>query len=172
MMTKPDTSEEFVDSNEKATEEATEEQLSEVDQLKLELEEANEVKLRALADFKNYQRRSLENESRATSGAKAQVIRSILPAIEQMNMAIEHAGDDAVVDGFKMACDALIQGLAECGVTSINPKVGDLFDPQLHEAMMRQKSEELDPDHIVMVMQTGFQLGDIVISPAKVAVSS
>ena len=96
----------------------------------------------------------------------------ISPAIEQMNMAIEHAGDDAVVDGFKMACDSLIQGLAECGVTSINPQVGDLFDPQLHEAMMRQESEELDPDHIVMVMQTGFQLGDIVISPAKVAVSS
>jgi len=168
MMTNPDTSEEFVDSHE----ERLEEQLSEVDQLKLELEEANEVKLRALADFKNYQRRSIENETRATTGAKAQVIRAILPAIEQMNMAIEHAGDDAVVDGFKMACDSLIQGLAECGVTSINPQVGDLFDPQLHEAMMRQESEELDPDHIVMVMQTGFQLGDIVISPAKVAVSS
>ena len=167
-MTNPDTSEEFVDSHE----ERLEEQLSEVDQLKLELEEANEVKLRALADFKNYQRRSIENETRATTGAKAQVIRAILPAIEQMNMAIEHAGDDAVVDGFKMACDSLIQGLAECGVTSINPQVGDLFDPQLHEAMMRQESEELDPDHIVMVMQTGFQLGDIVISPAKVAVSS
>ena len=168
MMTNPDTSEEFVDSHE----ERLEEQLSEVDQLKLELEEANEVKLRALADFKNYQRRSIENETRETTGAKAQVIRAILPAIEQMNMAIEHAGDDAVVDGFKMACDSLIQGLAECGVTSINPQVGDLFDPQLHEAMMRQESEELDPDHIVMVMQTGFQLGDIVISPAKVAVSS
>ena len=168
MMTNPDTSEEFVDSHE----ERLEEQLSEVDQLKLELEEANEVKLRALADFKNYQRRSIENETRATTGAKAQVIRAILPAIEQMNMAIEHAGDDAVVDGFKMACDSLIQGLAECGVTAINPQVGDLFDPQLHEAMMRQESEELDPDHIVMVMQTGFQLGDIVISPAKVAVSS
>jgi len=168
MMTNPDTSEEFVDSHE----ERLEEQLSEVDQLKLELEEANEVKLRALADFKNYQRRSIENETRATTGAKAQVIRAILPAIEQMNMAIEHAGDDAVVDGFKMACDSLIQGLTECGVTSITPQVGDLFDPQLHEAMMRQESEELDPDHIVMVMQTGFQLGDIVISPAKVAVSS
>ena len=168
MMTNPDTSEEFVDSHE----ERLEEQLSEVDQLKLELEEANEVKLRALADFKNYQRRSIENETRATTGAKAQVIRAILPAIEQMNMAIEHAGDDAVVDGFKMACDSLIQGLAECGVTSINPQVGDLFDPQLHEAMMRQESEELDPDHIVMVMLSGFQLGDIVISPAKVAVSS
>jgi molecular chaperone GrpE len=168
MMTNPETSEEYIDSNE----ENVEEQLSEVDQLKEELEEANEAKLRALADFKNYQRRSIENESRATSGGQAQVIRAILPAIEQINMAIEHAGDNTVVDGFKMARDSLLQGLAECGVTSIEPQVGDVFDPQLHEAMMRQESEELGSDHIVMVMQTGFQLGDIVISPAKVAVSS
>jgi molecular chaperone GrpE len=168
MMTNPNTSEEFVDANE----EGTEEQLSEVDQLKLELEEANDTKLRALADFKNYQRRSNENESRATLGGKAQVVRAILPAIEQMNMAIEHASDDAVVDGFKMARDTFMQGLAECGVTSIEPNVGDVFDPQCHEAMMRQESEELQTDHIVMVMQAGFQLGDIVISPAKVVVSS
>jgi molecular chaperone GrpE len=168
MMTNPNTSEEFVDANE----EGIEEQISEVDQLKLELEEANDTKLRALADFKNYQRRSNENESRATLGGKAQVVRAILPAIEQVNMAIEHASDDAVVDGFKMARDTLMQGLAECGVTSIKPNVGDVFDPQCHEAMMRQESEELQTDHIVLVMQAGFQLGDIVISPAKVVVSS
>jgi len=168
MMTNPNTSEEFVDANE----DAIEEELSEVDQLKLELEEANDAKLRALADFKNYQRRSNENEMRATVVGKAQVVRSILPAIEQVNMAIEHASDDAVVDGFKMARDTLMQGLAECGVTSIEPQVGDVFDPQRHDAMMRQESEDLPTDHIVMVMQSGFQLGDIVISPAKVAVSS
>lgn len=168
MMTNPDTSEEFVDANE----DGIEEELSEVDQLKLELEEANDAKLRALADFKNYQRRSNENETRATVGGKAQVVRSILPAIEQVNMAIEHAGDDAIVDGFKMARDTLMQGLAECGVTAVEPQVGDVFDPQRHEAMMRQESEDLPTDHIVMVMQSGFQLGDIVISPAKVAVSS
>ena len=168
MMTNPNTSEEFVDANE----EDIEEELSEVDQLKLELEEANDAKLRALADFKNYQRRSNENETRATIGGKAQIVRSILPAIEQVNMAIDHASDDAVVDGFKMARDTLMQGLAECGVTSIEPQVGDVFDPQRHEAMMRQESEDLPTDHIVMVMQSGFQLGDIVISPAKVAVSS
>ena len=168
MMTNPNTSEEFVEANE----DGLEDQLSEVDQLKLELEEANDAKLRALADFKNYQRRSNENESRATLAGKAQVVRSILPSIEQVNLAIEHAGDDAVVDGFKMARDSLMQGLAECGVTSIVPKVGDEFDPKRHEAMMRQDSEDIPTDHIVMVMQAGFQLGDIILSPAKVAVSS
>ena len=65
-----------------------------------------------------------------------------------------------------------MQGLVECGVTTIFPEIGDEFDPQLHEALMRQDSEDLETDRIVMVMQSGFQLGDIVISPAKVAVSS
>ncbi len=168
MMTNKESSEEFIES----TEEVVEQELSEVEQLKLELEDATDAKLRALADFKNYQRRSVENESRATKNGKAQIVRSLLPAIEQINLAIEHANDDAVVDGFKMARDTLIQGLAECGVTSINPNVGDTFDPQLHEAMLRQESPEMQPDQIVMVLQSGFKLDDIVISPAKVTVSA
>ncbi len=167
-MTDSNTSEDQIDT----TEELVEESLSEVDQLKQELEEANEGKLRALADFKNFQRRSVENEIRAVNGGKAQIIRSLIPSIEQMNLAIEHASDDVVIKGFQMARDSLLQGLADCGVTSINPELGDTFDPQMHEALMREESEDYEADHIVMVMQTGFQLGDIVICPAKVAVSS
>jgi molecular chaperone GrpE len=168
MMTDSNTSEDQIDTSE----ELVEEPLSEVDQLKQDLEEANEAKLRALADFKNFQRRSVENETRAVNGGKAQIIRSLIPSIEQMNLAIEHASDDVVIKGFQMARDSLLQGLADCGVTSINPELGDTFDPQMHEAMMREESEDYDADHIVMVMQTGFQLGDIVICPAKVSVSS
>lgn len=167
-MTDPNTSEEHIETNE----EQTEEPISELDQLKLDVEEATEAKLRALADFKNFQRRSVENEFRATNSGKAQVVRSILPAIEQMNLAIEHATDDAIAQGFRMSLEGLLQGLADCGVTSIEPKVGDVFDPQRHEALMRQESEDVETDHIVMVMQSGFQLGDIIISPAKVAVSA
>lgn len=148
------------------------EELSEVEQLRLDLETTNEAKLRALADFKNFQRRSLENEGRAVDSGMSRVVRSIIPAIEQMNLAIEHSEDDEVVKGFQMARDELFRGLAECGVSRIEPVVGDPFNPQLHEAMLRQESEDLEPDHIVMLMQSGFRLGDIVICPAKVGVSS
>ncbi|MDE1037253.1 MAG: nucleotide exchange factor GrpE [Phycisphaerales bacterium] len=165
-MTNPETTENI------NSEEVVEQELSEIELLQQQLEEANEAKLRALADFKNYQRRSVENEIRASSSGKAQVVRAIVPSLEQINMAIEHAGDDSVVKGFQMARDALMQGLVECGVTTILPEIGDEFDPQLHEALMRQDSEDFETDRIVMVMQSGFQLGDIVISPAKVAVSS
>jgi molecular chaperone GrpE len=148
------------------------EELSEVDQLRLDLENANEAKLRSLADFKNFQRRSLENETRAVAGGMARIVRSIIPAIEQINLAIEHSEDDAAIQGFQMARDELLRGLAECGVSRIEPEVGDPFNPQLHEAMLRQDSEDLEPDLVVMLMQAGFKLGEIVISPAKVAVSS
>ena len=165
-MTNPETTENI------NSEEVVEQELSEIELLQQQLEEANEAKLRALADFKNYQRRSVENEIRASSSGKAQVVRAIVPSLEQINMAIEHAGDDSVVKGFQMARDALMQGLVECGVTTIFPEIGDEFDPQLHEALMRQDSEDVETDRIVMVMQYGFQLGDIVLSPAQVAVSS
>jgi molecular chaperone GrpE len=174
MMTESNTSEEHVQPTDAADEtpELQEEELSEVDQLKKELLDANDAKLRALADFKNFQKRSYENENRASNGAMAKVVRSILPSIEQMHMAIEHSGDDAIVQGFQMALEGLLQGLAECGVETIIPVLGDAFDPQMHDAMMRQDAEGFEPDHIVMVMQNGFRLGDIVISPAKVAVSN
>lgn len=148
------------------------EELNEIDQLRLDLETANEAKLRALADFKNFQRRSLENETRAVSGGMARIVRAIIPAIEQINLAIEHAEDDATVQGFQMARNELLRGLADCGVSRIEPDVGDPFNPQLHEAMMRQESEDLETDQVVMLIQVGFQLGDIVICPAKVGVSS
>jgi len=145
-------------------------ELSIEDQLRIDLHEANEAKLRALADFKNYQRRSIENETRAVESGMARVIRSILPAIEQLNLAISHGGDDAVLQGFQIALGELMKGLAECGVATIEPTMGDEFDPQMHEAMMRQEVEGVETDHIVSLMQTGFRLGDIVLQPAKVSV--
>jgi len=145
-------------------------QLSSEDQLRFELHEANESKLRALADFKNFQRRAIENEARAVEGGMVRVIRSILPSVEQMNLAIAHGGDAAVIQGFQMALDELMKGLAECGVSTISPEIGDEFDPQTHEAMMRQEVEGVETDHVVSLMQTGFRLGDIVLQPAKVSV--
>lgn len=144
--------------------------LSIEDQLRLELHEANEAKLRALADFKNYQRRSIENETRAIESGMARVVRSILPAIEQLNLAIIHGGDDAVEQGYQIALGELMKGLAECGVATIEPTVGDEFDPQMHEAMMRKEVEDVETDHIVSLIQKGFRLGDIVLQPAKVSV--
>jgi len=145
-------------------------ELSIEDQLRLELHEANEAKLRALADFKNYQRRSIENETRAIESGMARVVRSILPAIEQLNLAIIHGDDDAVVQGYQIALGELMKGLAECGVATIEPTVGDEFDPQMHESMMRQEVEDVETDHIVSLIQKGFRLGDIVLQPAKVSV--
>lgn len=174
----PDETTEFnnkVDASETTEEQEAgeiQEELNEIDQLRLDLETANEAKLRALADFKNFQRRSLENETRAVSGGMARIVRAIIPAIEQINLAIDHAEDDATVQGFQMARDELFRGLADCGVSRIEPDVGDPFNPQLHEAMMRQESEGLETDQVVMLIQVGFQLGDIVICPAKVGVSS
>lgn len=144
----------------------------EIDQLRLELHEANEAKLRALADFKNFQRRSIENESRASNTGIATVVRAIIPAIEQLNLAIEHSQDDSAVQGFEMAKETLMSGLSECGVEFIKPDIGDLLDPHLHETMMRQEADGIEPEHIAMVMQQGYRLGDIIICPAKVAIST
>lgn len=148
------------------------EEVSVEDQLRAELDAAQEARLRALADFKNFQRRSIENEGRAHRSGIAGVVRAILPALEQFAMAIEHAEDDAVVEGFVMARDELLRGLAELGVVAIAPEPGEPFDPTLHEAMLRQPSDEIEENHVVSVLQGGWRLEDQVIQPAKIAVAA
>ena len=54
----------------------------------------------------------------------------------------------------------------------IEPVVGDEFDPNRHEAVMRQPAEGIAPNHIVSVLQPGYAMGDQVLRPAKVAVAA
>jgi molecular chaperone GrpE len=68
----------------------------------------------------------------------------------------------------------LLKGLAANGVEAVEPAVGDAFDPNLHEAVLRQPPEsgaEVEPGSISMVLQAGYRLGDMVIRPAKVGLA-
>ena len=147
-----------------------------VEQLKAELTEAVEARKRALADFANYQRRAAENEGRALRSGAADVVRSLLGVLDHLDLAL---GQDAaqitveqLVGGVKMVHDDLVKALARHGVKRIQPAEGDEFDPNRHEAMLHQPSDEVEPNHIVSVLQPGYAIGDFVLRPAKVAVAA
>ncbi|MHC4909608.1 MAG: nucleotide exchange factor GrpE, partial [Planctomycetota bacterium] len=146
-----------------------------VEALRAERDSAVEARQRALADFSNFQRRSMESERRATAGGSAKVVRAILPVLDNFDIALEQAIDtltiEQIVEGVQLVRDELNNALEGQGVTRIAPDPGDEFDPMKHEAMLQQPSREHPPNSVVQVFQTGYAMGEQVIRAAKVAVS-
>ena len=147
-----------------------------MEQMMVERDQAREDRLRALAEVSNNQRRAIENERRVEQSSRTSLIRHILPVLDQFDMAASQDPDavttDQLVEGFKIAGNELLKILTDQGVERIEPEIGDVFDPMKHEAMLRQQSDSVEADHIVMIMQAGYVMGDQVIRPAKVAVAS
>lgn len=140
-----------------------------------EIDEAVAARQRAMADFKNFQRRSAENEVRALQAGAANVLRGVLPVADHLELALGQPAEQLTVaqllDGVRMAQDELSKALTENGVERIVPEAGDEFDPTRHEAMLRQESPGVPANHIVAVMQPGFERAGQVLRPAKVIIA-
>lgn len=147
-----------------------------IQQLRAERDEAASARLRALADFKNYQRRAIENEARAASSASAQMIRSLLPVLDHFELAAQQNTAQMSVEQMASAMNILQQELMKAlqtsGLRLIDPKPGDEFNPQEHEAILHQPDGKIAPGHVVAVYQTGYALGDMMLRPAKVIIAS
>lgn len=155
--------------------EVTDEVRSIIEQLEAERDEAVALRQRTLADYANYQRRADENERRARIAGVHAVLRSLLPVLDQFELALNQSAGalsmEQLLGGVKIVRDELRKTLESHGAAPIMPEVGEEFDPRRHEAVMRQAREGVEPNHVVMVMQTGYAVGDAVLRPAKVAVA-
>jgi molecular chaperone GrpE len=146
-----------------------------VKQLQTERDEAIEGRLRALADFRNYQRRAMENEQRASQSGGARVVRAILPALDHFDLSLSQNPDQMstrqLLEAVRIVRDEFAKALASAGVERIEPTRGLSFDPNRHEALMRQPADDLPGNAVVNTMQAGYAMGDVVLRPAKVSVS-
>ena len=105
-----------------------------------------------LADFENYRRRSREELQRARGQALEEFILKILPVVDNLERAVAAAaggsGDDATLrTGVEMVYRQFMEVLAEEGVTPI-AAVGEIFDPEKHEAFCREESEK--PENTIL----------------------
>ncbi len=137
-----------------------------------EIAELNDKYLRALADYQNFRRRSIENEQRERVAGVAALGRLLVPVLDQFELALSASGDaERLRDGMKLIRTELLKALLAAGVEPVEPSVGDEFDPNQHEAVMRQPAEGVGPDAISAVLQPGYRLGEMVLRPAKVALA-
>jgi molecular chaperone GrpE len=152
--------------NSEATEEAGEE--GDKDAIDRELEIFQDLQ-RLQADFVNYKARVERDRGVERQLAVAEAIRAFLPAMDDLTRAEAH-GD--LQDGTQMA--AIAQKLRAAGekfgLSAFGEK-GEAFDPEKHEALVQNPSEEVTEPVIADVIELGYMVGDRLLRPAKVAVS-
>ena len=140
-----------------------------------ELDTTREDRLRALAELRNNQRRAEENEARVARAARGSAVRAMLTVSDQLDLALgqnlEGMTAEQFAQGVTLARDEFMKVLGELGVDRIEPSVGDEFNPLRHEAMLKQPGDGIESNHITMVMQPGFAIGEQVLRAAKVAIA-
>jgi molecular chaperone GrpE len=130
---------------------------------------------RSLADFQNYQRRALANEKEARDQAIRGVALSVLPVLDNTDLALAQDPTKATAEqmfrGIEAIRSELLKALSGFGVSRIDPARNEAFDPVRHAAVTRQPAPGVAPGHVVATMQAGYALGDRVVRPAMVAVA-
>lgn len=131
--------------------------------------EYREIAARAQADLKNFRTRVERDRAANREAVIAEVIRSLLPVIDDLDRADAH-GD--LVEGapLTLVSQKLRAGFEKYGLRPVG-EVGEAFDPNLHEAVVQIPEADATSETVKDVIQTGYALGDRLIRAAKVAVS-
>ena len=129
--------------------------------------------LRAVAELDNYRKRAAREKADAIKYGNENLLRDILPLLDGMDRALEHADNSCDFEAFKNGLQMLREQLFGCikkhGVEPIDSLEKD-FDPNLHEAMMRVDSDQYGDNKIVDELEKGYMLNGRLLRPAKVSV--
>jgi len=140
--------------------------------LEQKLEQMTEIGKRAIADMENIKRRTEEDRSRMAQFANVELVKSILPPLDNFHLALKHLPENASadsqewIDGVTNIFKQIDASLAQSGLSEI-PAANTQFDPNLHEAVLQDKGPK---DQILEVLEKGYMLGTHVLRPAKVKV--
>ncbi|MGJ8656691.1 MAG: nucleotide exchange factor GrpE [Akkermansiaceae bacterium] len=133
-----------------------------------------ETAMRTAADLENYRKRMSREKAEAIKFGNQRLIEELLPVIDNFNMgmmAAEAESGSMIFMGMKMVQAQLEGFLSGQGVTEAVTVVGSDFDPNIHDAMSQEESDEHEDGKIIRVMRKGYLLGDRLIRPANVVVS-
>ncbi len=140
-----------------------------------EAEKWKDIALRSAAELDNFRKRTTRDTQDARSYANADLLRSLTPIMDNFEMGLEAARAESeksmIYQGLSMVRRQLTDFLREQNVEEINAQ-GQKFDPNLHEAMSQEASDEYAEGIVIKVMRRGFKLKDRLLRAALVIVSS
>ena len=155
--------------------EATEPVLSDLEKAQAEATDMKSRYLRSVADMENYRKRIAREKQDIIRSAAGTVVESLLPVLDNMKLGLQaaenHPEAKDVTIGFKMVDEQLKKSLSEQGLKELVPD-GEAFDPNLHECIAQQSSDEIKEDHVIQTVRAGYCLNDRLIRAANVIVSS
>jgi molecular chaperone GrpE len=128
---------------------------------------------RLAADFENYKRRTRQELADRTQYANEELLRKLLPILDNLRRALDHAPegiDRNWFDGLRMVVRQFEDTLQSQGVSPI-PAVGQKFDPAQHEAIAREETDEHEEGTVVEEMQPGYRLHERVLRPSLVKIA-
>ncbi len=153
--------------------ESSQELQQRVEQLAQEKEELMNRLMRLQADFDNYRKRVRTEKEDLEKHANFNLIKRLLPVIDNLERACSATGDNAetIVEGVQMISRQLQEILEKEGVAPIECQ-GKPFDPNCHEAVLVEESNEHPPNTVLDELQKGYRMKDKVLRASMVKVSS
>lgn len=130
---------------------------------------------RTRADFENYRKRVEQEKEMARASGRAGAVMKLLPVIDNIERAIAHSPDDLKDNPWAASVVKLTKNLekslSDMGVERIDAKAGDMFNPDLHDAV--QFDDDVDGEHEVIAeeLQPGYKVDGIVMRPSMVKVT-
>lgn len=129
-----------------------------------------EMAQRLQADFENFRRRAGEQILKAREDGKISIIEIFLPCLDMFSSAKKSIKDESTLQGVEMIENKILETLKSLGVKKI-PSIGEIYNPNFHEAITVMRNENYNNDIILEEFQAGYTYNDKVIRYAKVIVN-
>lgn len=138
-----------------------------------ELAKAKDLFVRLAADFDNYKKRAAAEKTALRGVVVADTVQMMLPILDNLERAVDAAAEEnsPLKDGVVMVLNQAKTSFENFGITSFGER-GEKFDPEIHNAIMTCRDDELEPDTIAKVLQKGYKINDRIIRHALVQVVS
>jgi molecular chaperone GrpE len=145
------------------------------DGLQADLDRFRDLALRSQADFENYKKRAAREKEEAIKYANSSLLEKLIAIVDNFELGLEAARSESekspIFSGMSMVFKQLMDFLADSGLQPINA-TGEKFDPNLHEAIAHEPSNEFPEGTVVRQTRRGYKMKDRLLRPSSVVVSS
>ena len=147
----------------------------ETDELQADLERFRDLALRSQADFENYKKRAAREKEDAIKYANTSLLERLVAIVDNFELGLSAARAEGerspILSGMGMVLKQLTDFLADNGLQPINAE-GQKFDPNLHEAIAHEASDEFPEGTVIRQTRRGYRMKDRLLRPSSVVVSS
>lgn len=138
------------------------------------LQESENKVLRLAADFDNTRKRLDREREISLKYAEEHILKELLPGIDNIERAMDQGKEannvESLLEGIELTRNGLMATLEKYGVKAID-SVGQPFDPNIHEALAMEETDEMEPNMVLREFQKGYVYKDRLLRPSKVVVS-